>query len=136
MLVCSNYILVHIILIQNLLEGICNSLEQKVADVIHLDESNDMMNITQDQQIMLSRSILTSLGQIKFRHTGLLDNICKLLTSKIVDGSKCTEGEALLKTKDLASFLLTTATLDYCPKNSDTLYEVLLSMMSFMRSLF
>ena len=68
MFVSSNYILVHIILIQNLLEGICNSLEQKLADVIHLDESNDMMNITQDQQIMLSRSILTSLGQIKFRH--------------------------------------------------------------------
>ena len=114
------------ILIQNLLEGISDSLEQKLTELIQLEKSNDKSDITQEQQVMLARSILTSLGQMKFRHTGLLDNLCKLITSKIVDGAS-TE-EHLLKTKDFASFLMTTASLDYCPKNSETLYEVCMNM--------
>ena len=71
---------------------------------------------------MLIRSLLTSLGQLKFRHKGLLDCLCALLTSKVNDEEnihKCS-----LKSKDLAAFLLATATLDYCPKNSSKLYEV------------
>merc|ERR1719361_2192907 len=71
----------------NLLEGISDSLEQKLTELIQLEKSNDKSDITQEQQVMLARSILTSLGQMKFRHTGLLDNLCKLITSKIVDGA-------------------------------------------------
>jgi hypothetical protein len=39
--------------------------------------------------------------------------------------------ESNVKTKDLAAFLLTTATLNYCPKNSSKLYEVIFKRKKF-----
>lgn len=73
---------------------------------------------------MLIRSLLTSLGQLKFRHVKLLDSLCAVLTSKITDKENMDESN--VKTKDLAAFLLTTATLNYCPKNSSKLYEAVI----------
>ena len=101
-----------------MLEALSESINAKLTST----DSNDLCNITEEQQVMLARSMLTSLGQIKFLHTSLLDTLCMVLSSKIVEiGSK---EDNILKPKDLASFLMTTATLNYCPKDSDKLYEV------------
>ena len=104
----------------DILEGLCNVAELKLG----VSDIGDLSKITEQQQVMLIRSLLTSLGQLKFRHIGLLDCLCALLTSKVnneenVDGCN-------VKTKDLAAFLLATATLDYCPKNSSKLYEAVI----------
>ena len=96
----------------------CDSINQKLIS----SDSDGLLNITEEQQIMLARSILTSLGQLKFLNTGLLDNLCMMLSSKIVDNTN--NDKSILKSKDFASFLMTTSTLNYCPKNSDALYEV------------
>ena len=96
----------------------CDSVNQKLIS----SDSDGLLNITEEQQIMLARSILTSLGQLKFLNTGLLDNLCMMLSSKIVDNTN--NDKSILKSKDFASFLMTTSTLNYCPKNSDALYEV------------
>ena len=96
----------------------CDAAEQ----IFSSSDTGELHSITEEQQVMLIRSLLTSLGQLKFRHERLLDSLCSLLTSKVKDTEnidKCN-----VKTKDLAAFLLTTATLDYCPKNSSKLYEV------------
>ena len=88
-----------------------------------MSDSGELSNIAEEQQVMLIRSLLTSLGQLKFRHKELLDSLCALLTSKINEEKNM--DECNVKTKDLAAFLLTTAALDYCPKNSGKLYEVI-----------
>ena len=83
--------------------------------------AGNLSEITQEQRIMLVRSLLTSLGKLKFRHKGLLDCLCANMASEI--NEECPEA-SLLKNKDMAAFLLTTATLNYCPQTSDKLYEV------------
>ena len=103
---------------QNLLEAITDSLNNKLTST----DSNELVTITEEQQLMLTRSIHTSLGQIKFLHAGLLDTLCTVLSSKIEDNPN--NYQNLLKPKDFASFLMTTATLNYRPKDSDKLYEV------------
>jgi len=109
----------------SLLDAICDSINQKLIS----SDSDGLLNITEEQQIMLARSILTSLGQLKFLNTGLLDNLCMMLSSKIVDNTN--NDKSILKSKDFASFLMTTSTLNYCPKNSDALYEaVIQNLMS------
>ena len=102
------------------MDGLCDLAEQKftISDVGELSE------ITQEQQILLARSILTSLGQMKYLHKGLLDSLATLMTSKLNDGGNI--NETALQSKDLAAFLLATATLNYCPNNSEKLYEVCL----------
>ena len=64
------------------------------------------------------RSIVNSLGQLKFYHAEFLDEISSWYCQKIKDGSK-------LHQRDLLAFLMTTATVNYCPKDSDTIYEVI-----------
>ena len=63
------------------------------------------------------RSIVNSLGQLKFYHAEFMDEISSWYCQKIKDGTK-------LHHKDLLAFLMTTATINYCPKDSDTIYEV------------
>ena len=74
---------------------------------------------------MLARSILTSLGLLKFRHKELLNSICALMSEKIDKkdgaGSECA---SMLMPKDQTAFLMTTATLNYIPVNSEKLYQV------------
>ena len=94
-----------------------------------MSDIGELSNITEQQQVMLIRSLLTSLGQLKFRHVKLLDSLCAVLTSKITDKENMDESN--VKTKDLAAFLLTTATLNYCPKNSSKLYEVIFKRKKF-----
>ena len=99
-----------------LLEGLCDAAEQKVA----LSDIGEISVIKPEQQVMLARSMLTSLGQLKFRHQGLLDGLCTLMTAKLEGGENI---DGYVKNRDLTTFLLTTATLDYCPQNSEKLYE-------------
>ena len=63
------------------------------------------------------RSIVNSIGQLGMYHKGLLDGISKLYEQQIKDGVK-------LDQRDLTSFLMTTATLNHCPIDSDKVYEV------------
>ena len=74
---------------------------------------------------MLARSILTSLGLLKFRHKELLNSICALMSEKLDKtegaGSECA---SMLMPKDKTAFLMTTATLNYIPVNSEKLYQV------------
>lgn len=60
------------------------------------------------------RSILTSLGVLRFRHETLLDNITEWYIQRSTS----------LQSRDLITFLLTTAKLNYIPTNSDTIYKV------------
>ena len=104
--------------LKELLEGLCDVAEQKIA----MSDIGEMSDIKPEQQVMLARSMLTSLGQLKFRHQEVLDALCTLLTVKLV-GEENTNG-CVVKSRDLTTFLLTTAILDYCPQNSGKLYEV------------
>lgn len=63
------------------------------------------------------RSILTSLGQLKYRHRPLLDAIAAKMVSQI----KVDDG---LKVKDLLAFLITAANLNYVPEGSSGLFKV------------
>ena len=103
-----------------LLEGLCDLAEQKISNL----ETGEMSDVTPEQQVMLARSMLTSIGQLKFLHIGLLDSLCALLTLKL-DGR-----ENFVKNRDLTTFLLTTAILNYCPKNSAKLYEAVIQNLS------
>jgi hypothetical protein len=87
---------------QELLDALCDSL--KVDDVT----SHPVV-----------RSVLTSLGQIKFLHRGLLDQVTTWL-AKRMDAATV---------KDLVTYLLTTATLNYVPNNSEDLYNVSIASM-------
>jgi hypothetical protein len=60
------------------------------------------------------RSLLTSLGQLRYRHEATLDALSAWLVENRND----------VQRKDLVVFLLATATLNYIPKNSDLLFEV------------
>ena len=81
--------------------------------------------LKETQQLMLARSILTSLGLLKFRHKELLNSICALMSEKLDKnegaGSECA---SMLMPKDQTAFLMTTATLNYIPVNSEKLYQV------------
>ena len=96
----------------------CEVAENKFA----ISDIGEISEIKPKQQVMLARSMLTSLGQLKVRHAGCLDAITKLLTDKLVDA----EGvrDCVIKNKDLSAFLLSTAALDYCPQKSEKLYQV------------
>ena len=92
---------------QDFLETLCQAASKK------LDHPSDRL-------ILILRSILTSLGQIRFRPAKLIDQISQ----------KLLEHEAELQNKDLIAFLVATATLNYVPKDSDKLYEVDISHLS------
>ena len=87
---------------QDFLETLCQAASKKLDD-------------PSDRLILVLRSILTSLGQVRFRPTKLIDQISE----------KLTERESELQSKDLIAFLVATATLNYVPQNSDKLYEVM-----------
>ena len=70
-----------------LLEGLCDVAEQKIA----ISDIGEISDIKPEQQVMLARSMLTSLGQLKFRHQGILDALCTLLTMKL-DGGENIDG--------------------------------------------
>ena len=92
--------------LQDFLESLCAAAEKR------LDEPSTKVTL-------VMRSFLTSLGQIKFRPKKLLDKI----------SDKMMEHESELQNKDLITFLVTMATLNYVPQNSDKLYEVMLKLM-------
>ena len=76
-------------------------------------------------QLFLARSILTSLGQLKFRHKELLNSICALMSEKLDKNEGAgSEDASMLMPKDQTAFLMTTATLNYIPVNSEKLYQV------------
>ena len=77
---------------------------------------------------MLARSMLTSLGQLKFRHRGCLDAITKLLTAKLEDAEGMHDN--VIQNKDLSAFLLCTAALNYCPPKSDKLYQAVIDNLT------
>lgn len=95
---------------QDFLETLCLEASKKLDD-------------PSDRLILVLRSILTSLGQIRYRPTKLIDQI----------SDKLIEHESQLKSKDLIAFLVATATLNYSPKNSDKLYEVLITVLSILK---
>ena len=67
---------------------------------------------------------MNSLGKMGFFHEELFDQITNWYVGQIKDGGlKLTE-------KDLLAYLMTTATVNYCPKNSDILYEVRMYVLS------
>ena len=53
-----------------------------------------------------------------FFHEELFDQITKCYVGQIK------AGELKLAEKDLLAYLMTTATVNYCPNNSDIIYEV------------
>jgi hypothetical protein len=87
--------------LQDFLHSLCQ------AAIKQLEEPSDKL-------ILVLRSIMTSLGQIRFCSKTLIEKI----TNKMV------EHESELQNKDLIAFLVATATLNYIPKNSEKLYEV------------
>ena len=89
-----------------LIEALCSNAETA------LKQSIDPTSI-----VSVVRSIVNSIGQLGMYHKGLLDGISKLYEQQIKDGVK-------LDQRDLTSFLMTTATLNYCPIDSDKVYEV------------
>ena len=105
--------MVHVSSFQDLVGGLCESIQRKME----ASEIGEFSEIPPDQQLKLTRSILICLGQLKFRHVGLLNSLATLLSSRIAD-------DGVVNNKDLSAFLLTTAALDYIPKNSENIYEV------------
>ncbi len=67
------------------------------------------------------RSLLTSLGQLRFLHEKLLDQLTSWMTEHITE----------LKEKDLVTFALTTASLNYVPRDSDALYKKISDELSY-----
>ena len=68
---------------------------------------------------------MNSLGMMGFFHEELFDQITNWYVGQIKDeGLKLTE-------KDLLAYLITTATVNYCPKNSDILYEVRMYVLTY-----
>ena len=108
----------NIFFLKELLESLCEVAENKFA----ISDIGEISEIKPKQQVMLARSMLTSLGQLKFRHRGCLDAITKLLTAKLEDAEGVHDG--VVQNKDLSAFLLGTAALNYCPQNSEKLYQV------------
>ena len=68
--------------------------------------------------VAVLRSIMNSLGKMGFFHEELFDQITKCYVGQIK------AGELKLAEKDLLAYLMTTATVNYCPNNSDIIYEV------------
>ncbi len=91
-----------------MLESLCHSAKKKLEG-------------SPDKVTLILRSILTSLGQIRYRPTDLLDRIAE----------KLIENESQIQNKDLLAFLVATATLNYAPKNSDKLYSVKFFILIF-----
>lgn len=91
-----------------MLESLCHSAKKKLEG-------------SPDKVTLILRSILTSLGQIRYRPTDLLDRIAE----------KLIENESQIQNKDLLAFLVATATLNYAPKNSDKLYSVKFFILSY-----
>ena len=67
---------------------------------------------------------MNSLGMMGFFLEELFDQITNWYVGQIKD-----EGLKLAE-KDLLAYLITTATVNYCPKNSDILYEVRMHVLS------
>ena len=114
------FLFILLIRFQELLEGLCDAAQQILSsNNVYFDQ------LKETQQLMLARSILTSLGLLKFRHKELLNSICALMSEKLDKnegaGSECA---SMLMPKDQTAFLMTTATLNYIPVNSEKLYQV------------
>jgi hypothetical protein len=63
------------------------------------------------------RSLITSLGQIGFCHRDLLNRITVWFKSRLTLQQN-------LDNRDLVAYLLTTATLNYLPSDSEPIYQV------------
>ena len=61
------------------------------------------------------RSLLTSLGLLKYSDPDLMDRICRWMDEK----------KDILEDKDLVTFLLTSAALNYIPRDSDSLFRLI-----------
>lgn len=72
------------------------------------------VTMTDKKLFTVLRTILITVGQMRFLSTDLLDSIC----------SKMTDSADVLGSRELVAFLVTTATLNYQPKNSEKLYDV------------
>jgi len=78
---------------QEVLEKICSTIEDKVEGV--------------ESQAVI-RSTLTSLGQLRYLHTGVMDKILAWYNNR----------REVLNTRDLVSILITCANLNYCPREN------------------
>ena len=102
----------------------CDAAQQILSsNNVYFDKLNER------QQLTITRSILTSLGLLKFRHKELLNSICALMSEKLDKNEwPGSEGASMLMPKDQTAFLMTTATLNYVPVNSEKLYQVNINM--------
>ena len=91
-------------LLQDLLDALCHAAVKK------LDKSHNVEKLN-----VILRSMLTCLGQIRYRPRKLLDKIASTMI----------EEKNQLDNRDLLAFVVTTGTLNYAPQNSDKLYSVI-----------
>ena len=95
-------------------ESLCSELVNKVAEV----ESSPVL-----------RSLLTSLGQLKYRHLPLMDAIMSWYQAKLDIGTP-------LATKDMTTLVRTLASINYCPeKHSKLLNHVVQEISQLKKSL-
>ncbi len=92
---------------QSLIESVCFKGVALLGEIDADDDSNSAV----------LRSITTSLGQLKYRDTALLDKIADHLSTRL-------QAKGSLDSRDLVPFLLTSATLNYAPKNSEAVFTV------------
>ncbi len=67
------------------------------------------------------RSTLTSLGQLRFSHKELVDGAAGWMTQNL-------EG---LEQRDLVTFAITTAALNYVPANSDPIFQAIRDKVTY-----
>ncbi len=92
---------------QSLIESVCFKGVALLGEIDADDDSNSAV----------LRSITTSLGQLKYRDTALLDKIADHLRTRL-------QAKGSLDSRDLVPFLLTSATINYTPKNSEAVFTV------------
>lgn len=97
-------------------------LSFKDVDFLEALSQSALKNMDQpsDKMRTLLRSILISLGQIRYRQPELIDKICQNLL----------QFKDQLENRDLLAFLVTTATINYVPKNSDDLYNLIIERLT------
>jgi len=91
----------------------CDVAEMKLSSSSEDASSSSESSSSSPSLVAPMRSLLTTLGQLKLKHKGLVNKI----TEKLVTSSEP------LDNKDLVAFLLTTAALNYIPPDSDKLYQ-------------
>lgn len=83
----------------------------------HGEKAFEEMGPNSTQFNAVIRSTVTSLGQLSYFHEGILKAITNFYVKMLKEGQS-------LDSRDLTSYLFTTAALNHIPDNSEPIYEV------------